>query len=118
MEYIPLLDWNRDSAENGWGADCIDDADETAGGGKGVANNGGGNAEWVDAAECNGGNDVIEPGGGVGLVIVFVAGDNCELLVLQKKTRYKNSLVKLWIYFALKWSKQQKRNSVNNEVCK
>lgn len=27
--------------------------------------------------------DAIEPGGGVGRVIVFIAGDNCVVLVLQ-----------------------------------
>lgn len=57
--------------------------DDLPGGGKGVANNGGGNDECVVAVECNGGSEVIEPGGGVGRVIVFVAGDNCELLVLK-----------------------------------
>lgn len=66
-------------------------------GGKGVANNGGGNDECDDGVdECmdkdgGGGNDIpdaIEPGGsdggGVGFVIVFVttAGDNCATLAL------------------------------------
>ena len=76
-----MLDWNNDSAENGWGA--VDAVDTTAGGGRGAANKGGGNVECVGAAECM--VDIVElpPGGGVGLVIVLVAGDNCVLLVLK-----------------------------------
>lgn len=80
-----MLDWNSDSAEKGWGA--VDAVDTTAGGGRGAANKGGGNVECVDADECNVDIDVIAPGGGVGLVIVFVAGDNC---VLQLKLKENN----------------------------
>lgn len=79
---LPLLDWNRDSAENGWGAACVVLALDTAGGGKGVANIDGGIVEYVTAVECIG-IDATEPGGGVGLVNEFVAGDNCALLVLN-----------------------------------
>lgn len=101
--HIPLLVWNRDSAENGCGtvaaaADVVTVATVDEAGGKGVANNGGGNDECDDGVdECidndGGGNgipDAIEPGGidggGVGFVIVFVttAGDNCALLALFK----------------------------------
>lgn len=32
----------------------------------------------------------IDPGGGVGLVIVFVAGDNCALLVLELFKWFQN----------------------------
>lgn len=76
-----MLDWKRDSAENGCGADVVTLAlDET--GGNGVANRGGGNDECVVPVECN--DVAIEPGGGVGFVIVFViAGDNCALLALK-----------------------------------
>lgn len=74
-------------------ADVVTVALEEAGG-KGVANNGGGNDECdVGVDECmdsDGGGakdipDAIEPGGGgVGFDIVFVttAGDNCALLAL------------------------------------
>lgn len=42
---LPLADdWNSDSAENGCGA-VVPDADDTAGGGIGAANNGGGSDE-------------------------------------------------------------------------
>lgn len=41
-------------------------------GGKGAANNGGGNEACVVTAECIGCADAIDPGGGVGFVIVFV----------------------------------------------
>lgn len=67
---LPLLDWNRDSAENGWGADDVG----TAGGGNGAVNRGGGNVDGPD--------EVADVGGGVGLVTEFVAGDNCVVLVL------------------------------------
>lgn len=78
---LPLLDWKRDSAENGCGAALETLAlDET--GGKGAANRGGGNDECDVTVECN--DDAIDPGGGVGFVIVFViAGDNCALLELK-----------------------------------
>lgn len=73
-----MLDWKSDSAENGWGA--VGPADDTAGGGRGVANNGGGNdcvgcvaaVEWC--GDC--GMEATEPGGGVGLVRVLIAGDS------------------------------------------
>lgn len=108
-EHIPLLVWNRDSAEKGCGiadaADVVTVALDDVGG-KGVANNGGGNDECdVGVDECidrdgGGGNgipDEIEPvgcvGGGVGFVIVFVttAGDNCAL---QTKENRKISINK------------------------
>lgn len=79
---LPLLDWNNDSAENGWGVGA-DAVDTTAGGGRGVANKGGGNVECELAVECK---DDITLGGGVGLVNVLVAGDNCVLLVLKIET--------------------------------
>lgn len=84
-----MLDWKRDSAENGCGADVVTLAlDET--GGNGVANSGGGNDECVVAVECNDGAVAIEPGGGVGFVIVFViAGDNCALLALKEERQTK-----------------------------
>lgn len=37
--------------------------------------------------------DAIEPGGGVGRVSVFVAGDNCVVLVLQEKRERSRSVV-------------------------
>lgn len=102
--HIPLLVWNRDSAENGCGT--VDAADVVTvaldeDGGKGVANRGGGNDECdVGVDECidsdgGGGNgipDAIEPtgcvGGGVGFDSVFVttAGDNCALQTERKET--------------------------------
>lgn len=109
MNTIPLLVWNRDSAENGCGtvaADVVTVAIEDVGG-KGVANNGGGNDECdVGVDECidrdgGGGNgipDDIEPGGGgVGFVIVFVttAGDNCALLELQTREENKSLAIKV-----------------------
>lgn len=80
---LPLLDWKRDSAENGCGA-ALDTLalDET--GGKGAANNGGGNDGCVVVDEWSDGTDAVDPGGGVGFVNVFViAGDNCALLALK-----------------------------------
>lgn len=78
QQCLPLLDWNRDSAENGCGATDAELALET-GGGNGAANIGGGRVEYVTLVA---GAEPIEPGGGVGLVNEFVAGDNCALLVL------------------------------------
>lgn len=81
--YIPLLDWKRDSAENGCGADDVT-ATLVETGGKGVAKSGGGNDECAVVAEYADDTDAIEPGGGVGFVIVFVTtGDNCALLALK-----------------------------------
>lgn len=37
----------------------------------------------MGGAACIADIDAIEPGGGVGRVIVFVAGDNCVELVLK-----------------------------------
>lgn len=73
---LPLLGWNKTSAENGCGAVG---ADETTGGGIGadkLVTNGGGKLEW-DAADDAGCNDDEETGGGVGRVrVAFGAGDN------------------------------------------
>lgn len=78
-----MLDWNNDSAENGWGVGA-DAVDTTAGGGRGAANKGGGNVECELGVECNEAIDDITLGGGVGLVnVLLVAGDNCVLLVLE-----------------------------------
>lgn len=90
----PLLDWNKDSAEKGWGAGAVAD---TAGGGIGAANKGGGNDEWFGGAvdECiggmDGGPDPVDEddGGGVGRAKMLVAGESCcgtELLELNKRT--------------------------------
>lgn len=76
QQCIPLLDWNSDSAENGCGAAELE---LETGGGNGAANIGGGRVEYVTFVA---GAEPIEPGGGVGLVNEFVAGDNCALLVL------------------------------------
>lgn len=91
-DHKPLLDWNRDSAEKGCGAGA---AADTAGGGMGAANKGGGNDEWFGGPvdECMGGMvggpDPVEDedGGGVGRAKILVAGESCcgtELLELNE----------------------------------
>lgn len=85
-----------DSAENGWGAE----AEETAMGGSGVANSGGG-SDWCTAddecatidAWCSAVIDAIDIGGGVGRVIVaLVAGDSCVALVLWRESETELSV--------------------------
>jgi len=84
-----LLDWKRDSAENGLGLAAggrLRGLAVAAGGGRGGANIGGGNG---CAEGCIGWVAGRGTGGGVGLG-TDAAGDNCCPLELEEKKKNKN----------------------------
>ena len=81
IEVCYLLDWNRDSAEKGLGfaeGGRLKGLAVAAGGGRGGANIGGGNACVVGCKGCVAGSGT---GGGVGLG-TDAAGDSCGPLEL------------------------------------